>query len=123
MFFSFVFTPISKLKDNTPISDILFIIYVLFSKRQERLESTQEVIGFFKFRSGDFSLKNAQQSDRPIKVDETHIETIIDSDRHSTPHRQKWTIIAKIYLKSTTTKLSAQYIVLNFLRCQDLSWQ
>ena len=39
---------------------------------------------FAKFRSGDFSLKSAQRSGRPIKVDETHIKTIIDSDRHST---------------------------------------
>ncbi|EFN89183.1 Histone-lysine N-methyltransferase SETMAR, partial [Harpegnathos saltator] len=37
-----------------------------------------------RFRSGDFSLKNAQRSGRPVEVDETHIKAIIDSDRHST---------------------------------------
>ncbi|OAD62868.1 Histone-lysine N-methyltransferase SETMAR [Eufriesea mexicana] len=39
---------------------------------------------FAKFHSGDFSLKNEQQSGRPVEVDETHIKAIIDSDRHST---------------------------------------
>ncbi|EFN84366.1 Histone-lysine N-methyltransferase SETMAR, partial [Harpegnathos saltator] len=39
---------------------------------------------FARFRSGDFSLKNAQRSGRPVEVDETRIKAIIDSDRHST---------------------------------------
>ena len=39
---------------------------------------------FAKFRSGDFSVKNAQRSGRPVEVDETHIMAIIDSDRYST---------------------------------------
>ena len=39
---------------------------------------------FFKFRSGDFSLKNAQRSGRPNEFYETHIEASIDSDRQST---------------------------------------
>ncbi|EFN82740.1 Histone-lysine N-methyltransferase SETMAR, partial [Harpegnathos saltator] len=39
---------------------------------------------FARFRSDDFSLKNAQRSSRPVEVDETHIKAIIDSDRHST---------------------------------------
>ncbi|EFN89187.1 Histone-lysine N-methyltransferase SETMAR, partial [Harpegnathos saltator] len=39
---------------------------------------------FGRFHSGDFSLKNAQRSGRPVGVDETHIKAIIDSDRHST---------------------------------------
>ncbi|XP_012240641.1 histone-lysine N-methyltransferase SETMAR-like [Bombus impatiens] len=39
---------------------------------------------FAKFRSGDFSLKNAQRSGRPVEADETHIKAVIDSDRHST---------------------------------------
>lgn len=37
-----------------------------------------------KFLSGDFSLKNAQRSGRPVESDETHIKAIIDSDAHST---------------------------------------
>ena len=36
---------------------------------------------FAKFCSGNFYLKNAQRSGRPVEVVETHI---IDSDRHST---------------------------------------
>ena len=39
---------------------------------------------FAKFRSGNFSLKNAQRSGRPVEDDETHIKATIDSDRHST---------------------------------------
>ena len=39
---------------------------------------------FAKFRSGNFSLENAQRSDRSVEVDEIHIKAIIDSDRHST---------------------------------------
>ncbi|XP_047367610.1 histone-lysine N-methyltransferase SETMAR-like [Vespa velutina] len=39
---------------------------------------------FARFRSGDFSLKNAQRSGRPVEIDEIHIKAIIDSDRHST---------------------------------------
>ena len=36
------------------------------------------------FRDGDFSLKNAQRSGRPVKVHETHIKDIRYSDCHST---------------------------------------
>ncbi|XP_035742201.1 histone-lysine N-methyltransferase SETMAR-like [Vespa mandarinia] len=39
---------------------------------------------FARFRSDDFSLKNAQRSGRPVKIDEIHIKVIIDSGRHST---------------------------------------
>ncbi|EFN82317.1 Histone-lysine N-methyltransferase SETMAR, partial [Harpegnathos saltator] len=39
---------------------------------------------FARFRSGDFSLKNAQRSGRPVEVDETHTKAIINSDLHST---------------------------------------
>lgn len=34
---------------------------------------------FAEFCSDDFSLKNAQQSDHPVEIDETHIKAIIDS--------------------------------------------
>lgn len=50
----------------------------------EALKERQCQNWFAKFRSGDFSLKNAQRSGRPVEVDETHIKAIIDSDRHST---------------------------------------
>ena len=50
----------------------------------EALKERQCRNWFVRFRSGDFSLKNAQRSGRPIEVDETHIKAIIDSDRHST---------------------------------------
>ena len=39
---------------------------------------------FAKLCSGDFSLKNAQQSVRPVKVDDTHIKAFINLDAHST---------------------------------------
>ncbi|EFN64258.1 Histone-lysine N-methyltransferase SETMAR, partial [Camponotus floridanus] len=48
----------------------------------EALKERQCQNWFAKFRSGNFSLKNAQRSGR--LVDETHIKAIIDSDRHST---------------------------------------
>ena len=50
----------------------------------EALKERQCRNWFVRFRSGDFSLKNAQRSGRPIEVDETHIKATIDSDRHST---------------------------------------
>nr|BAO79485.1 transposase [Campsomeris sp. Cas_Ok01] len=50
----------------------------------EALKERQRRNWFERFRSGDFSLKNAQRSGRPVEVDETHIKAIIDSDRHST---------------------------------------
>ncbi|KAK1118283.1 hypothetical protein K0M31_015325 [Melipona bicolor] len=50
----------------------------------EALKERQCRNWFERFRSGDFSLKNAQRSGRPVEVDETHIKAIIDSDRHST---------------------------------------
>ena len=50
----------------------------------EALKERQSQNRFAKFRSGDFSLKNAQRSGRSVEVDETHIKAIIDSDRHST---------------------------------------
>ncbi|OAD62854.1 Histone-lysine N-methyltransferase SETMAR [Eufriesea mexicana] len=50
----------------------------------EALKERQCQNWFAKFHSGDLSLKNAQQSGRPVEVDETHIKAIIDSDRHST---------------------------------------
>ncbi|XP_073967892.1 histone-lysine N-methyltransferase SETMAR-like [Bombus fervidus] len=50
----------------------------------EALKERQCQNWFAKFRSGDFSLKNAQRSGSPVEVDETHIKAIIDSDRHST---------------------------------------
>ncbi|CAK9832788.1 Histone-lysine N-methyltransferase SETMAR [Anthophora retusa] len=49
----------------------------------EALKERQCRNWFARFRSGDFSLKNAQRSGRPVEVDETHIKAIIDSDRHS----------------------------------------
>ena len=52
--------------------------------KNEALKERQCQNWFAKFRSGDFSLKNAQRSGRPIEVDETHIKAIIDTDRHST---------------------------------------
>ncbi|GFW31608.1 histone-lysine N-methyltransferase SETMAR [Trichonephila clavipes] len=39
---------------------------------------------FAKFRSGDFSLKYGNSSDRPAEVDDDLIKAIIDSDRLST---------------------------------------
>ena len=39
---------------------------------------------FAKFRSGNFSLKSAQRSGRPVEGDKCHIKAIIDSVRHST---------------------------------------
>ncbi|XP_033178062.1 histone-lysine N-methyltransferase SETMAR-like [Bombus impatiens] len=50
----------------------------------EALKERQCQNWFAKFRFGNFSLKNAQQSGRPVEVDETHIKAIIDSNRHST---------------------------------------
>ncbi|KOX70315.1 Histone-lysine N-methyltransferase SETMAR [Melipona quadrifasciata] len=50
----------------------------------EALKERQCQNWFAKFRSGDFSLKNAQRSGRPVEVDETHTKAIIDSDRNST---------------------------------------
>ncbi|EFN81530.1 Histone-lysine N-methyltransferase SETMAR, partial [Harpegnathos saltator] len=50
----------------------------------EALKERQCQNWFARFRSGDFSLKNAQRSGRPVEVDETHIKAIIDSDRHRT---------------------------------------
>ncbi|CAK9819681.1 Histone-lysine N-methyltransferase SETMAR [Anthophora plagiata] len=50
----------------------------------EALKERQCQNWFATFRSGDFSLKNAQRSGRPVEVDEIHIMAIIDSDRHST---------------------------------------
>ncbi|EFN85788.1 Histone-lysine N-methyltransferase SETMAR, partial [Harpegnathos saltator] len=50
----------------------------------EALKERQCQNWFARFHSGDFSLKNAQRSVRPVEVDETHITAIIDSDRHST---------------------------------------
>ena len=50
----------------------------------EALKERQYENWFAKFRSANFSLKNAQRSDRPVEVDETRIKAIIDSDRHST---------------------------------------
>ena len=50
----------------------------------EALKERQCQNWFAKFRSGDFSVKNAQRSGRPVEVDESHIKAIIDSDRHST---------------------------------------
>nr|BAO79476.1 transposase [Amegilla dulcifera]BAO79481.1 transposase [Amegilla dulcifera]BAO79484.1 transposase [Amegilla dulcifera] len=49
----------------------------------EALKERQCRNWFVRFRSGDFSLKNAQRSGRPVEVDEAHIKTIIDSDYHS----------------------------------------
>ncbi|EFN75091.1 Histone-lysine N-methyltransferase SETMAR, partial [Harpegnathos saltator] len=53
----------------------------------EALKERQCQNWFARFRSGDFSLKNAQRSGRPVEVDETHIEAIIDSDRHNSTTR------------------------------------
>ena len=39
---------------------------------------------FYKFRSGDFSLKDEQRSGRPNEVDDDQIKAIIKSDRHVT---------------------------------------
>ena len=41
---------------------------------------------FAKVCYGNFLLKNAQQYGCLVEVDETHIKSIIDSDRHSTTH-------------------------------------
>ncbi|KAF7382237.1 hypothetical protein HZH66_013669 [Vespula vulgaris] len=49
----------------------------------EALKEEQYQNWFAKFRSGDFSLKNAQRSGHPVKVDETHIKVIINSNCHS----------------------------------------
>ncbi|XP_035721994.1 histone-lysine N-methyltransferase SETMAR-like [Vespa mandarinia] len=81
--------------------DVHFRHILLYYFRKERIVSTKEVMAvygnealkerqyqnwFTRFRSGDFSLKNAQRSGRPIEVDQIHIKDIIDSDRHSTTH-------------------------------------
>nr|XP_033203677.1 histone-lysine N-methyltransferase SETMAR-like [Bombus vancouverensis nearcticus] len=50
----------------------------------EALKERQCQNWFAEFRSGDFSLKNAQRSGRSVEVDGTHIKAIIDSDRRST---------------------------------------
>ncbi|EFN76722.1 Histone-lysine N-methyltransferase SETMAR, partial [Harpegnathos saltator] len=50
----------------------------------EALKERQCQNWFARLRSGDFSLKNAQRSGRPVEVDETHPKAIIDSDSHST---------------------------------------
>ncbi|EFN90037.1 Histone-lysine N-methyltransferase SETMAR, partial [Harpegnathos saltator] len=50
----------------------------------EALKERQYQNWFARFRSGDFSLKNAQRSGRPVEVVETHIKAITDSDRYST---------------------------------------
>ncbi|XP_078032732.1 histone-lysine N-methyltransferase SETMAR-like [Augochlora pura] len=50
----------------------------------EALKERQCQNWFARFRSGDFSLKNAQRCGRPVEVDEIHIKAIINSDRHST---------------------------------------
>ena len=39
---------------------------------------------FYKFRSGDFSLKYEQRLGRPNDVDDDQIKAIIESDRHVT---------------------------------------
>ena len=39
---------------------------------------------FDKFRSGDFSFKDEQRSDRPNEVDDDQIKVIIEEDRHVT---------------------------------------
>ncbi|XP_043498852.1 histone-lysine N-methyltransferase SETMAR-like [Polistes fuscatus] len=50
----------------------------------EALKETQCQYWFARFRSGDFSLKNAQRSGHSVEVDEAYIKAIIDSDRYST---------------------------------------
>ena len=57
-------------------------LYALYGN--EALKERQCQNWFAKFRSGDFSLKDAQRSGRPVEVDKTHIMAIIDSDRSST---------------------------------------
>ncbi|GFY26019.1 mariner Mos1 transposase [Trichonephila clavipes] len=46
-------------------------------------------IGFAKFRSGDFSLKDEKRSGRPVEVDDDLIKAIIDLDRYSKT-RESW---------------------------------
>ena len=61
---------------------------------------------FAKFRSGDFSLKNAQRSGRSVEVDETHIKAIIDSDRHSTTRE----IAEKLGVSHTLKKIKTAWL-------------
>ncbi|KAK1132027.1 hypothetical protein K0M31_016168 [Melipona bicolor] len=53
----------------------------------EALKERQCRNWFERFRSGDFSLKNAQRSGRPVEVDETHIKAIIVTAQHETLQR------------------------------------
>ena len=41
---------------------------------------------FIKFRAGDFSLDDAPQSGRQLKVDSSQIETLIENNPHSAQH-------------------------------------
>ena len=50
----------------------------------EALKDRQCQNWFDKFRSGDFSLKDEQRSDRPNEVDDDQIKAIIESHRHVT---------------------------------------
>ena len=49
---------------------------------EETLKDRQCRNWFDKFRSGDFSLKDEQYSDRSNEVDDDQTKTIIKSDRH-----------------------------------------
>ena len=51
---------------------------------EEALKDRQSRNWFDKFRSGDFSLKDEQCSDRPNEVDDDQIKGIIESNRHVT---------------------------------------
>ena len=63
----------------------------------EALKEKQCQNWFAKFCSGDFSFKYAQQSGHPVKVYETHIKSIINSDRHTTTHLLQRSSMCRIY--------------------------
>ena len=56
---------------------------------EEALKDRQCRNWFDKFRSGDFSLKDGQDSDRPNYVDDDQIRAIIESDLHVTVQKNK----------------------------------
>ena len=65
--------------------DFRHIFLFHFRKGKNAAQSAKKCRNWFdKFRSGDFSLKDEQRSDRPNEVDDNQIKAIIESDRHVT---------------------------------------
>lgn len=99
----------------------------------EALKERQCHNWFAKFCFGNFLLKHAQQSDHPVKVDESHIKAIINSYHHNTTREiaEKLNVLHTCiknffkqlgYVKKLNLWIPHQLQEIHLIQCINIFW-